>query len=864
MRGHITQTWMQAAHPNVFWPEWLQEDLPNLAVWSIGYSAPATLFGGSTMFLQDRAPGILALLAAKPELFSGKILFVTHSLGGLVVKQLLRSAELQTPHNPRIASFLNRVHGVAFLSTPHRGADLGSLGGLLRILSPAAQNLPRNDPFLRDLNRWYVGFSEGRVIKNLLLYETKRTGFVGTVVKPDSADAGLSVSSELIPVDEDHFSICKPKDRSSEVYVHLRLFLASVDDSSKGQQDKQARQQSLQEELTAPSSELLGYEVCLPDGRHFDRPEVQQLIEVVRDREQSVTVILGDPGSGKSALLSDFSRLVGDTGIAVLAIKADLLPGELENEEDLRRYLGLTLLPSVTFESIAKTAKAILVIDQLDALASYLDLKTGRLSVLLNLVRRLAIRNNIHIVMSARTFEYEHDVRLRSISAESISLELPPWEDVLGVLDAHGYKASGWPQDTKDLLRSPQALATFLRLGHSEQPLENYQAMLEKLWEEKLLSRSDGPQLTRLLGDIAQVMAEDECLWIAKVRFEDRTALLNTLASQGFLTSSRVGANIGFTHQSLFDHALARNFAREPGQLSRYVLERQASLFVRPKLWASLNYIREAEPSAYERELQAIWGTKYLRRHLTTLLVDFVGQQSKPTDLEELLISSAMERPDLRPHAFRAIVGSSGWFHRLKNSYLLRAMTEPPQSAHLVAGVLIAAWEFAPSEVMTMLQKNWSSKPDYDYSSWHVLTNSVSWSEEATALASKIINRTELAASTVNHLISQIAADHHDAAIELVSNKLHQELVKAKELSAARKELTPPSNEEEHVRWYISKSPTKPLTDLAEASDEWYSLESLAEAVPTKVFAPLWAWFWICSVRYATLISRTKVVTLTP
>ena len=53
-----------------------------------------------------------------------------------------------------------------------------------------------------------------------------------------------------------------------------------------------------------------------------------------------------------------------------------------------------------------------LLIDQLDALAGYLDLRTGRLSALLNLVRRLGKIDNVHIVLSARKFEYEHDVRL--------------------------------------------------------------------------------------------------------------------------------------------------------------------------------------------------------------------------------------------------------------------------------------------------------------------------------------------------------------------------------------------------------------------------------------------------------------------
>src|SRR3546814_20964966 len=69
-------------------------------------------------------------------------------------------------------------------------------------------------------------------------------------------------------------------------------------------------------------------------------------------------------------------------------------------------------------------------IDQLDALARQLDLRSGRLNVLLNLVRRIGGTPNVHLLLSARTFEFNHDVRLRAVEAEAIALSLPPWHEV--------------------------------------------------------------------------------------------------------------------------------------------------------------------------------------------------------------------------------------------------------------------------------------------------------------------------------------------------------------------------------------------------------------------------------------------------
>jgi hypothetical protein len=58
-------------------------------------------------------------------------------------------------------------------------------------------------------------------------------------------------------------------------------------------------------------------------------------------------------------------------------------------EQDLQLDLGLPDLPSRMLERLSYRGPVFLIIDQLDALAGYVDLRTGRLSVLLNLVRAL-------------------------------------------------------------------------------------------------------------------------------------------------------------------------------------------------------------------------------------------------------------------------------------------------------------------------------------------------------------------------------------------------------------------------------------------------------------------------------------------
>ncbi len=139
-------------------------------------------------------------------------------------------------------------------------------------------------------------------------------------------------------------------------------------------------------------------------------------------------------------------------------------------------------------------------------------------------------------------------------------------------------------------MRIPQALKTFIALvgsGRTE-PFTTYQAMLEQLWHDRIASADDSESLIALASDLAGQMAEEEALWLAASRFDDRLNSLKRLEALGFIVRSENNLSVAFSHQTLFDYVLARTFVRNAGLLSTYVLERQDSLFVRAKVWSAL------------------------------------------------------------------------------------------------------------------------------------------------------------------------------------------------------------------------------------------------------------------------------------
>lgn len=233
LSGHHYDTWRCGVgqkpwnDDETFWPLWLARDRQAVAVYVVGYSAPISRLRGMAMHVTDQATSILVRLLAEPALAYGPLVFVGHSLGGLLIKQLLRTADSMARHDTRAASLIDRVEKVAFLGTPHLGAGLATWADRLRILvrpSAATASLVRNDPNLRDLNNWYRDWANLRGTPHLILAEARPTIILGAIVPPDSADPGLAIVRASM-VNANHADICKPIDRTGEVYILLRDFI---------------------------------------------------------------------------------------------------------------------------------------------------------------------------------------------------------------------------------------------------------------------------------------------------------------------------------------------------------------------------------------------------------------------------------------------------------------------------------------------------------------------------------------------------------------------------------------------------------------------------------------------------------------
>jgi pimeloyl-ACP methyl ester carboxylesterase len=235
--GNAFGTWCDGKDTAASWPYWLGDEFPDVGIWSLGYAASPTkwtrCFGwlskrwreaGHSMPLPDRALQVLDLMLLR-GLGGRPILFICHSLGGLVAKQILRkSADAIDPRKNRVAG---QVRAILFLATPHAGAELASLLNRFRAVFGATvsvEDLRAHDAHLRDLYDWYRTHAPVLGIETVTYYETWDIKGV-RVVNPTSADPGVGASP--VGLDETHLSIAKPCSRDAQVCHAARDLLNS-------------------------------------------------------------------------------------------------------------------------------------------------------------------------------------------------------------------------------------------------------------------------------------------------------------------------------------------------------------------------------------------------------------------------------------------------------------------------------------------------------------------------------------------------------------------------------------------------------------------------------------------------------------
>jgi hypothetical protein len=629
-------------------------------------------------------------------------------------------------------------------------------------------------------------------------------------------------------------------DASTEALVNAIKQLLGAGSSQPPPSDPQQgppTTQAISTALENASSPLLNWPQTLhANDEWIDRPELDTIIDYIRSGGPQPLLLVGPPGSGKSALLARAGKLASAEGIAVLGIKADRIPSNVASVADLAEVLGLPRELATAMAAVAAIQPTVVLIDQLDALADLVDLRTSRLSTLLDLVTRLA-DSGVRLVMSSRLFELNHDVRLNKLKCSRLVLAPPTHEAIGAILQPYGVEQGLLSPGLRELLRTPQMLDAFieLRKAAGSWQVQEQRQLLALLWRSRLDSKANAGERGRMAERIAMLMADREELWLSKELLESQglEQAAGELVQVGLLVED--GSQVSFAHQSLFEYARARAFVSAGQSLSDYVFTRQDALFIRPTLLAALEYLRAIDPTTYHREFEILWGSSRTRRHVRHLLWAFLGQRNNPTDREVAWVTAGLTEAHSRESGLAAIGSSEAWFGALHETVLPGLMVA--SDAHLTIGLVAGASRFAPNRVVQLLEHLWRKDPFKVNLAATALVLSDRWSAEMASLAVALVADGVLETTAVDRLVHTAIKAWPESASALVEAYLRGQL------KSLQPELLPTRSSSSLEEAFERHKRSEPLRHLIEAAGGLHFVVDTAEAAPRPFLERVWPWF---------------------
>ncbi|GLI73233.1 hypothetical protein PoHVEF18_001447 [Penicillium ochrochloron] len=239
LNGHPENSWTSKTS-GCFWPVDLLPDVlgqlrPRILTY--GYNANVAAFtdGASRDSIVSHAETLASNLAANRNLRSCSdrpIIFVCHSLGGLVVKRaLIYSRSLSNEKTEHLRSVYVSTFGILFLGTPHNGSDIAKWGLLLHKICTAVlpkkvmegspqliKALQTNNETLQHINSLFADIMSRFHI--YLFHETRSMDVRGTreIIVDEASAAPYFEGVERGGIEADHSHMCKFDDENSSGY----------------------------------------------------------------------------------------------------------------------------------------------------------------------------------------------------------------------------------------------------------------------------------------------------------------------------------------------------------------------------------------------------------------------------------------------------------------------------------------------------------------------------------------------------------------------------------------------------------------------------------------------------------------------
>lgn len=460
-----------------------------------------------------------------------------------------------------------------------------------------------------------------------------------------------------------------------------------------------------------------------PIGAGLFRIERAAVREVLTGIQAGAGVVLlaGAAGIGKSAIIADVIEKLRVDGTLHLAFRVDQAGAVATLDELGTQTVGTAGNPVVILERLAVKQRAVLVIDQADAVSEV----SGRIAelrrVVLELVHKAALYPRVQLIFACRSFDLENDHAYCEIADTKgnvrVDVGLFQRAEIEPVLAKLGILYDGDNSRLMSLLALPIGLtlaAVLARSGVSdlrrvEHLSELYGRLLAAREQEIQREFRPGWSIYAPLTAIAAAMSQELVAPVATL--DPFAGSLDILQRVGLIVVR--GQRIGFIHESLFDYLHARAFVQERKPLIDFLLASEQTLFRRTQTRQILAFEREIERARYLADLGTILSDTRVRPHIRETVVRWLATIADPTAAEWNLITRYAGRDGLPVKAGNVIYERKPWFDLLDAQGVLDAwLAYEGDGLSWVLGFLRSVAPLAPGAVAKRIDDFLERRPD--------------------------------------------------------------------------------------------------------------------------------------------------------
>lgn len=401
----------------------------------------------------------------------------------------------------------------------------------------------------------------------------------------------------------------------------------------------------------------------------IERDETGKLYDWIKkdlaENESNLKLLVGGAGMGKSVVIKEVIRKLDKESIKCFAIKADRLPSSIIDNELLESLKN-------TFCSFVQDKKAVLIVDQIDALSQYITSDRTKLECVIALVNHFVSNNelrNVRIIVSCRSFDLEFDPKLSLLEQNSkINIGVLSKDEVKEVLDKlKDGLSKELDERTITILQAPQHLNLFCQVFARNKKTSYFSItdLYDELWRQTIdfapppINKS---KAENVLYCLAQKIYEEETLTPQWEYDTENFKESNYLVSNGIIEQSCNTAT--FFHQSMYDYVFARYNTKGKRRFVQEMLaeKKHQGLFLRSTINMVLDYERTKNVKQYKEDVNTILFSQEVRPHIQLMVLWEMANRSVVLPFEKKCIRMLYEQNKLLFYSFIKRTCCKDWY----------------------------------------------------------------------------------------------------------------------------------------------------------------------------------------------------------